>query len=312
MSNGLEFNKALTAMMTTLRTYLPAPAAQVPNPSLGIASLAERTVGVGNWRGTRSGVAPVSLQGGRIDALVRFQLWAQEPGDVIQAVQTLSTKLLGDRDKLRGSGFLRLAMQSAAEPDPLPDLTLWRQSADFHVLFEYGYDSSDGQGLIARIPVAIDSGLNDGVTITDEMARWDDAAAEPLIVRGRTSVGRITVVDNVGGTSPTGTVTLLRTRDDTSGPPTAHPTLNAFLAAVSDDTPAEQHSQFTFVSWNAFVAALHPDAEPLVLGADTYTMRDLEIEPAIRLPGPFDRFEIRYETAPFNHPATAYLRTRPG
>jgi len=314
VSNGLEFDKALTAMMTTLQGYLPQGSPAVPGPSVAVASLVERTVGIGNWRGaqTRGGIGPVDLRGGRIDAVVRFHVWAAQPSDAESAAQALSRRLLGDRGKLREIGFLRLALKDVTEPGPQlisgPDV--WRDSAAFQVLYEYVFDSSDGEGLIARIPVAIDSDLNESTTISDEMARWDDQTADPLVVRGRSRVGRISVLDSAAGAPPTGPVLLLRTHDGAEGPPIDHASLADFLAAVEGEVPAQNHARFIFASWTSFLASLQADPQPIILGGDECTPRELEIATPINLADPFDRFEIRYQDPAFDHPAVAYLRIR--
>lgn len=316
MSNGHEFDTALQALMTTLQTYLPAPPPPPPVPagSVGVSSVAERALSVGNLRGdeTRSGIGPVGLKGGRIEALVRFQLWAQQPGDAETAIQALTQKVLADRDTLWAEGFLKLTLANTLPPENITGTNLWRDTAEFSVLYEYHFQESDGQGLIARIPVRVNSVYNEFTVVTDEMARWDDHAAAALVVRGRAEVGRISVLDFAPGAKPAGTVTLLRTRDDASGQPAVHPSLAAFLAAVAGDTPAQSHSQFVFASWTAFLAALTANPELITLGTDSYTPREIALDPAIQLPGAADRFEIRYQNPAFEQVGVAYLRTQRG
>lgn len=316
MSNGQEFDRALKALMTTLQTYLPAPPTPpppVPAGSIGVSSVTERALSVGNLRGdeTRSGIGTVGLKGGRIEARVRFQLWAEQPGDAEQAIQTLTQNVLDDRDKLRAQGFLKLALANTLVPENI-GANLWRDTAEFNILYEYHFQESDGQGLIARIPVRVNSVYNESTLVSDEMARWDDVAAPALVVRGRTEVGRISVLDFAPGAKPAGAVTLLRTREDASGAPTTHASLVAFLAAVAGDTPAQAHAQFVFASWTAFLAALTPNPDQITLGADPYTPREIVFDPAIQLPGAADRFEIRYQNPAFEQVAVAYLRTQRG
>jgi hypothetical protein len=316
VSNGQEFDRALQALMTTLQTYLPAPPPPSPLPagSVAVASVAERALSVGNLRGdeTRSGIGTVGLKGGRIEALVRFQLWAQQPGDAEQAIQTLTQDVLADRDTLWAKGFLKLTLANTLPPENITGTNLWRDTADFNILYEYHFQESDGQGLIARIPVRVNSVYNESTVVTDEMTRWDDVAAPAIVVRGRTEVGRINVLDFAPGAKPAGTVTLLRTRDDASGPPTAHASLAAFLAAVAGDTPAQPHDQFVFASWMAFLAALTANPDLITLGADQHTPREIVFDAAIQLPGAADRFEIRYQNPAFEQIGVAYLRTQRG
>jgi hypothetical protein len=315
VSNGHEFDQARQAMMTTLQTYLPAnPPPPLPAGSVALASVAERAIGLGNWRGeeTRSEIGVVTLKGGRIDALVRFQLWAQQPGDAEAAIQTLTQKVLADRDKLWAEGFLKLALKNMPPAENITGTTFWRDSAEFQILYEYQYEQSDAEGLIASIPIRMNSVYNESTVVTDEMARWDDHDARTLVVRGRTEVGRISVLDFAAGAKPAGTVTLLRTRDDATGPPADHVSLPDFLASVAGDAPEQQHAQFVFLSWSDFLAAMTANPALITLGNDQYTPRDIAFDPVIHLPDAADHFEISYEHPAFEQVAVAYLRTQRG
>jgi hypothetical protein len=317
LSNGHEFDLALQALMNTLQTYLPVaapPPPVLPPGTVGVASVAERALSVGNLRGdeTRSGIGPVSLKGGRIEATVRFQLWAQQPGDAEKAIQDLTQKVLADRDNLWTQGFLKLALDNTPAAENITGTNLWRDSAEFKILYEYHFQESDGEGLISQIPVRVNSVYNESTLITDEMARWDDQVAAALVVRGRTEVGRISVLDFAAAANPAGTVTLLRTRDDATSPPTAHASLADFLSAVAGDNPSQQDAEFVFASWTDFLAALTSNPELITLGGDQYTPREIAFDPAINLPAAADLFEIRYEHSAFEQVATAYLRTQRG
>jgi hypothetical protein len=314
VSNGQEFDHALQALMSTLQTYLPAPAPPLPAGSVGVASVADRALSVGNLRGdeTRSGIGTVCLKGGRIDALVRFQLWGQQPGDAEKAIQALAQKVLADRNKLWAQGFLKLALANTPVPENITGMNLWRDSAEFNVLYEYHFQEADGEGLIARIPVHLNSVHDESTVVTAEMRRWDDQNASTLVLRGRTEVGRISVLDFAPAAKPAGTVTLLRTRDDATSVPGSQASLAAFLSAVTGDNPGQVHAQFVFTSWTNFLAALTANPELVTLGTDQYTPREIAFDPAIKLPGAADRFEIRYEHPAFEQVAVAYLRTQRG
>jgi len=153
---------------------------------------------------------------------------------------------------------------------------------------------------------------NESTVVTDEMVRWDDQTAPALVVRGRTEVGRVSALDFAAAAKPAGTVTLLRTRDNATGPPAGHASLSDFLASVAGDNPAQQHAQFVFASWSGFLAALTANPELITLGTDQYTRRDTAFDPAIQLTEAADRFEIRYEHPAFEQTAVAYLRTQRG
>src|SRR5215218_420410 len=117
MSSSTPVEQAINSMLVFLKGYLPVimppnpgdpppPDPPPPIPSLSIVTVSEQAVGFGNRRGTETrGVFPaVALKGVRLDALVRFQLWATEPADVDTLISQLQARLQGDSAKLRASG----------------------------------------------------------------------------------------------------------------------------------------------------------------------------------------------------------------
>src|SRR5262245_53751453 len=72
----VSLDQAVAAMLDVLTGYLPPVVPQLPRPRVGVASFAERPVGLGAHRGSESrGSFPaVALKGVRLDALARFQL----------------------------------------------------------------------------------------------------------------------------------------------------------------------------------------------------------------------------------------------
>src|SRR6266478_7068356 len=101
---------ALADLLTEMRDLLPPPLPpphQEPNVSL--ASVSERALAVGDWRGneSRGALAGVALKGGRLNAVVRFQLWGNEPTVVDTAINELHGRLLAAKEDLRAVGFLR-------------------------------------------------------------------------------------------------------------------------------------------------------------------------------------------------------------
>ncbi|NJD68945.1 MAG: hypothetical protein C3F12_08690 [Candidatus Methylomirabilota bacterium] len=321
MSNGSPpLDQVVTAMLGRLDDYLPLPSLPLPVPSVSVASVRERAVGLGNHRGmeTRGSFAVVELKGIRLDALARFQLWASGPTEADTAITDLNTRLMADRDNLQVQGFLRIALEATSLADLVPPpISAWRKHADYRVLYEYPYTDTDGgaESLIARIPVGIDNEFGEATTVTDEMVRWDNQDAAALVVRGRLSVGRLSALAFVSGLAPSGTVTLTRTFDGAAGAPTTHATLAAFLAAVAALNAPERHAQVTFASVSDFLAAFSAAGDPVTLGdwdldgaPDSYQPRTLTLEPAIRLPGAADRLEITYQGAAFDQVAVVYLR----
>jgi hypothetical protein len=307
-ATNTQFDAAFVAMIAALETFLPPPVAGMPQPSVIAVSATERSVGLGNIRGEelRGDIGPVELKGGRIDAVVRFTVWATAPGDVNTALQDLSRRLLADRDRLKSSGFLRVAMMSASEAENVTAVAAnaWRETAEFGVLFEYHFVESDAGGLIARIPIDMKEQFDEKTVVTDEMARWDDEAALPLVVRGPKAIAGLSTLSFVSGASPSGTITLLRTFDGAPGPPVDHATLAAFLAGVA----TERHARLVFASLTDLLAALDKAGDPLMLGADSYQSREARFATPLALPSVSDRFEITHQHLKFDQIAVVYVR----
>src|SRR5258706_7604892 len=216
--------KVLAAMLDVLDNYLPRNPVinpPLPDPNLSLVSMTERSVGLGSRVGTdmRGPFAVSALKGTRIEAVIRYQIWSDNPGDVDAAIQDLAARLLADRELLRVQGFLRLALRSTGTGESIPTVNdYWRESVDFEVLYEFPYeDSDDAQSLIASIPVNIDQQLATTMAITDEMTRWDNEDAPPLLLRGPLRIARMSAIAFTPLT-PSGTVTLTRTFDGAPGP----------------------------------------------------------------------------------------------
>ncbi len=293
-----------------LKTYLPAAGGGVPAPNVSISSVTERSLGLNNRRGedARAGFGIVELKGGRLDAVARFELWAAQPADVEKAIQDLIVRLLADRTNLWSVGFLRISLEGVATSENVATIPAWRQTADVRVLYEFHFeDTDDSQGLIARIPIFIDSTYNETTTVTDEMTRWDNQSARNLDVRGPVTVSALSVLLFVAGAAPGGMVTLSRTFDGASGPPVQFPTLATFLAAISGSNP-QRNAQLVFASWTNFLGIFQPNGTPVILGTNSYSPFEAALSPAISLAGTEDLFEIAYGRAALEVNAVAYLR----
>lgn len=300
---------AVKAMLGALTTYLPASGGALPDPTISVTSLTERSVGLGNFRGTdvRGAYPAVDLKGIRVDAVTRFQLWAQQPGQADLLLNTLTVQLAGDGEALWKKGFLKVALESAPPPEPIPSLSAWRKHADYRMLYEYTYSDTGGaDSLIAKIPIAIDSDFNETTTVTDELVRWDDVEASALVVRGPMTVAELSLLLFAPnpGTPPSGQVVLTRTFDDAATPPVTQPNLAAFLGAVTG--PAPSRNATVALSFNAFIPAPAPDdGDPIVMGdrnndliPDEYDPRRLVLGTGIALPEITDRFEVAYDALP--------------
>jgi hypothetical protein len=320
--------RVLEAMLTVLETYLPPTPLllpPLPAPSLSLVGLQEKAVGLGQRVGTdlRGPFSVAALKGIRLEAVVRYQVWATTLPDADLAIQDLVMRLLGDRDVLRAAGFLRLALNSAGASENVAENT-WRETAEFTVLYEFPFVDSDGaDSLIARIPIEIDSEFAESMTVRDEMTRWDNLFAPGLLLRGRLSIGGLSVLAFTPGAGPPGAVMLTRTFDGASGPPPVHPDLPTFLAAITDPDQPAREGQFSFASLTDFLAAFGPAGSVVTLGdwdedlplhlPDEYQSLALPIQPAIELPSVADRFEITYPiTVPSPNKFVVYLRATRG
>lgn len=258
----------LNAMLAVLETYRlpppptpppPPPPPPLPVPTLSVVSVTERAVGLGSRIGTenRGPFTVAALKGIRLEAVVRYHLWADTSNNVDRDIQALIKRLLGDRDVLRAAGFLRLGLKSTSASENVFAEDAWRQSAEFGVLYEFPYqDSDDADSLIARIPINISEEFTESTTITDEMVRWDNESAPPLLLRGGLSIGKLSGLAFIPGTAPTRTVTLTRTFDGATGLPLTHPTMTSFLAAVAGANPPQRHANVAFTSLKTFLAAI--------------------------------------------------------
>lgn len=308
-----KFADALQAMLDEMAKSLPAFVPGLPHPSVSAVTVTQRTLGLGNFRAedTRGGFTPAVLMGGRIDALLRFQLWDAGPGEVESATQALTAGLLGRRDDLFTKGFLRFNLKSIAPSESIAEPSAWRQNSEFQVLYEYQFADSDADSLIARIPIRLQEQFDESTEVTDEMTRWDKDAALALAVRGPSAVGGLSALDFIPA-APTGTVTVLRTFDGAAGPPAVHLTWPDFLSAATGPGPSERHSQIVFASLTSFLAVFVAEGDPVVLGTDSYKERKAGIDPAILLPDAADRFQITFQNAAFDKPAILYLRATRG
>lgn len=112
-------DQVMAAMMGVLTPYLPPPDPPLPNPAVSVASVKERSVGMGSQRGadTLGPFGAIDPKGVRLEAVIRFQLWAAGPTQADDSFTTLNSQILAARDTLFRQGFLRLSLESAPPPD---------------------------------------------------------------------------------------------------------------------------------------------------------------------------------------------------
>lgn len=332
-SAGQALEAALADMLAEMRDLLPPPTPGVPDPNVSIATVSERALAVGNWRGNerRGTLAAAPLKGGRLEAVVRFQFWAPNepdgngPIDVDESINELHGRLLAAKETLRAAGFLRAKAETtqSAEPVFVPQVSAWRKTTDYRVLYEFHYqDDDEAMSLISEIPVNTNALVGELTTITDQMARWGDQAATALVIQGRARIAGMTALAFIPGATPPGTVTVTRSFEGAPGLPTAHSSLADFLTAVAGANATQRHDAVTFASIADFLAAFAPAGDPVELGnpdlnqpgvVDSYTPLSLAFLPAIELPGTADFFSAAFKNPPLDPPifdpvAVVYLR----
>jgi hypothetical protein len=315
---------AAAALQSVLGAHLPVPGAPPPPPSTVFPlELSERAVGLGGHRGldSRAGLTVVELQGVRVEALVRFELWGLSAAAAETAARNLSASLFGDRIGLWAAGVLRIALEGSPAPVEVTAATAWRKDVDYRVLFEHRTESAgEAESLIARIPVHSDPEVRDSLmrettTVTDELVRWDDLGVTPLVIRGPRDVRSVNVLSFLPAPAPTGAVTLTRTFDGAPAPPSHLGPLATFLELVSGPAPADRNRSFAFASVGDLVAALSPGGSQLELGdwnadgaLDLYDAGVLVVDPPISLATSSDRLELAHADTTFDNLGVVYLR----
>ncbi|MEP7765540.1 hypothetical protein [Sanguibacter sp. 25GB23B1] len=319
----------VSSMLAELGARLPAAAATVPVPNVTLEQVVRRPVGLGDLVGSEPTAAAGArtIRGGRLDARVRFQVWAATSPDVDAAMLTLHSTLLDDTQDLRSAGFLKLAATGTTLAEHVQVLPAWRKATSFDVVYEYRYaDADDAASLLTTIPVttgALPSGpgasLDETEVVTGPLVRWDDEAAPPLVVRGPTAVTAIGALAWVPGTVPGGSIQILRT---TGGAPAPLADLDAFLAAVGGTTPTHTEASVTLAPSAALAALGAPTPGPS-LGdwdvdavPDSYAGHERLLDAPIVLPTGGDRLEISYTPPPgpatgLDQTAVVYLHVRP-
>ena len=285
----------LSNMLIALTGYLPASIPGLPEPSLAVVSVTDRAIGLGNRRGneTRGGFTVVALKGGRLDVLVRFQLWGNQPLEVETAIANLRDRLLADQAILRSLGFLRMAIAETSLATFNTTLNAWSGTADYQILYEFRTEDTDGaESLIARIPVEIDSEYNESTVVTNGMVRWDEQTAATLEVRGWHRTG-----------SPITALSILAFL------PPAWNGNSVTLTIRQRDSLQEKVFSTLRDFFNAF--ALEPTT--VSLGGQIYQGGQLSLPNAdfptpIILRGGQDFLQIRYADAALDQPAVVYLR----
>jgi hypothetical protein len=186
-------DQVVANMMDALDNLLPAippppapPAQPVPERGVSLVSVTEKTVGLGNRLGieTQGPLSILVLKGVRLDAVVRFQFWGSDPAEADTRITEMHGLLLAAKDQLKAQGFLTITGDETSLAENVPTISAWRKTASYRVLYEFPYkDTDDAGGLIARIPININSIFNETTVVTDNMAHWDNEFARTLEIR---------------------------------------------------------------------------------------------------------------------------------
>ena len=286
---------------------LPTPPPPLPPATVSVVRVSEQIVGLGSRLGneTRSTFSVVSLKGVRLDAVVRFQLWANALDAVDTAIDELHGKLLAAKKTLQAdegeeepNRFLRLIVDDTPVAEYISPLDAWRKTTNYKVLYEFPYEDADGaESLITRILININSAYGESTVITDEMTRWDNQEAPALEVRRGTYLPlRINTL-----------VILAFLPDGWNGD-------EVIISASTDDITREQ----TFDSVRAFLETFTLETKTIELGGNTYRAGRL-VFPNAAFPEPIvlkrnnDSFRVSYTTPRFENGANApvvYLRVQ--
>lgn len=296
------------ALLALLRPFLPVGPDPVRPASVSFITLVQRSLGLGGRRGLlRSGGLDVAeLRGGWLEASVRCELWAVSLDALNARVAELQSNLLVAAPELRASGLLQLRLADSSAAEAIDGF--WRRALDYHVLYEYRYQDTDGAvSLIARIPIHAqhDRGSSELTTVSDHLVRWDDQAAPPLLLqpgpRASLRLLGLHLASFVPGGAPIGTITqtIVRGGETVS---TSFSSLAAFQAL------------FTPIADTLDLLTIPPPLMPGELQATrAFQVSRLSFTPTIELYGA-DRFELRFSEPAFPaaSPAQVYLQALVG
>lgn len=329
MPAPLQIDEAISEVLDDhLSAFLPTGGGSLPANSLQLVSLTGRRLGLGNRRGaeTRLGRPVAALRGLHLEGIARIELWDASPDGVGAGMEAVQANVMGASASLRSAGFLRLGIAQSPPADLVTSLNAWRKATDFSFLYEFhGRDTDDAESLIVRIPVRSDleeAGSSEGVTETviDDMSRWDEEGTPSLIVRrsGGARQVRVTGLSAIAflpGVFAGGAMRIERGVAGAAGAPTVHPTLDAFLDAISDGDAPQNSALVIFPSIADFLNALGPPGDAFELGdwdgdavPDQYVPRQRVFARPITLRSARDFLAIRHAAPALTSPAVVYLR----
>ena len=302
------------SLIDRLRPLVPTTAPTVPDEAITLEAVESRPLAIGNMRGVeRLGQLEVgALKGGRLQATIRIELWAQTANEVNALVDTLLSNLLANQQPLRQDGVLELKMVSSSVAENVTG-SLWRRVTSWQTLYEYHYRDEDGAlSLITQIPVSYTGEFSDQQLVTGRIVRWDDQAAPTLLLHGPTQIRSIELLSFLPTTAPAGAIRLRRTHTGATGAPTPFTALPDWLNALDS---GNRHAELTLPDLAALLALATPLGGPVTLGdldedgvLDAYTYAVAELFPTIQLPATSDQLEIVFDGGPFTVAAALYVQ----
>jgi hypothetical protein len=189
LTPSIDLKPFIETLLNLLKAYLPANSLGLPANGAGLVELKHRALGLGGYRGiqTFQGFDVAEIHGGLLEGILRFDLWAGDPGQLGNAATDLQTRLLTDGAVLRQAGLHKFQQIAAVDSSNDSTPAQWRKSLDYAFLYEYRYvDSSAAAGLIARVPINSDAdglpGSQGLSTEQDWMILWDSTGAPPLTI----------------------------------------------------------------------------------------------------------------------------------
>ncbi len=315
--------EALALIIEILSHFLPDHDDSDPWPAPTVAAIEvnPQPLAIGNRRGTNNpaSFSAVALTGGRLNAVIRFQLWHSDMGEVDAQTGILQTALLEQTDELWRAGVLRLNAVGSAPAEHVPSLDVWRKTADYRLLYEYHHQDTEGaHSLIARIPIHAHTDQEDELTlVTDEMTRWDNETAPTLTLRGPQVIRRLSVLAFTPAPTPGNTITLRRTFDGAIGDPINFATLPDFFSGITAAGDPVRHGEIVFATVTDFLDALTPIGSPLALGdwdedliPDLYQPYLVAISPPLHLFNVAERLDLICEGDIFDASAVGYAQAK--
>lgn len=322
MSN-VPIYQFVSNILQVFKAYLPFSATTVPTASISLVNFKERTVGIGNRISAVKfgGFNLFEIKGIRLEALVRFQQWADTYEAINSENEKLCKTLLADRVKLKELGVLQLDLERSSDVEFIASLNAWRIISDYKVLFEFQYTDNDhAASLITHIPVEsklenYQDSLEVFNVLSDGMVRWDNETAMPLVIKGPVKLKTLSGISFIPGDIPSGYVSITRSFLGATENPKIFPSLSSFLDSVAGQNSNESNAKVNFDSVAVFLSTLTSTYEPLILGdwnldneADQYETASFTFNDAIYLKSHTDFVTIAYDGIKFDQPSVVYLR----